>query len=170
MAVVRRNVYYHDKYMELYKQGLSDVQLGKQMGISGTSIGSWRRKHGLPANAEKKQALSQLQRDKIVQLNKEGFSDKEISIILGIHNSTVCRYREKMGIPRAKRVFNYKTSQGQAAILTLYHRGYSDPQIGKKVGCSSFCIRQFRVRNGLKANHAQVGGRKKHSTEVVRVE
>ncbi len=37
--------------MELYNKGLSDVAIGTALGVTGTTIGNWRKKTGLPVNA-----------------------------------------------------------------------------------------------------------------------
>ncbi len=37
--------------MELYNEGLSDVAISTALGVTGTTIGNWRKKNGLPINA-----------------------------------------------------------------------------------------------------------------------
>ena len=39
-----------DKRFNLYKQGLSDKQIAKRLGLSATGVNKWRKRHNLPSN------------------------------------------------------------------------------------------------------------------------
>lgn len=38
---------YIQKFLELYNSGLNDCEIGKELGISGTTITDWRHKYNL---------------------------------------------------------------------------------------------------------------------------
>lgn len=42
--------------MELYRKGMSDIQIGKRLGLSKNPIASWRARNKLPANGRSPQA------------------------------------------------------------------------------------------------------------------
>jgi len=79
--------------MELYKQGLSDRQIGKLQGVTGNAIHLWRKNHGLKANWAVKKAESKM------GLYKQGLYDTQIAERLGVTRAAVYAWRRDRGLP-----------------------------------------------------------------------
>jgi len=82
-----------NKRLELYKQGLSDGEIAKKLGISQSTIADWRKARGLKPNIPpitKKTTHKQK-----LELYNMGFTDTEIAKILNLNPSYVSAWRRK---------------------------------------------------------------------------
>jgi hypothetical protein len=46
----------NDQLTAMWEQGLTDYQISAETGLNHTTIGYWRRKHGLPTQRERRNA------------------------------------------------------------------------------------------------------------------
>lgn len=87
----------------LHAMGLSDHQIGKEIGIGQCSVTRWRNSRGLSANFPRGRSPAFVaNRRKAMQLIRLGASKDKIASILGIHRRTIQNYRRdvKDGAPR----------------------------------------------------------------------
>lgn len=90
-----------DKLRQLHGQGLTDKEIGAEMGVSPKTAGTWRRSLGLPTNTPAR--VSQLDEDRVRKLYEEGNSDDAIGRICGCSHQTIRNWRRREGLPS-----NYK--------------------------------------------------------------
>lgn len=84
--------------MELYRKGLNDCQIGRELGIDSNSIFMWRKSRGLPPCRTRHQ-LTEEEMARRQTLWEEGKTDSEIAEALGIHVSAVREWRYRAGLP-----------------------------------------------------------------------
>lgn len=94
-----------ERIAELHARGLSDGQIGAQLGLTGARICQLRVSLGLPANfsygAHNK--LAPELEARIRELNAAGISDQKIAAELNISPSTVGTHRARLGLaPQGK--------------------------------------------------------------------
>lgn len=62
----RRIMIDHEFAMELYRRGLTDAEIAKQIGVLSGAVQKWRNKQGLPSNKAKRLGkLSPIARDEM---------------------------------------------------------------------------------------------------------
>ncbi|MEM5768083.1 MAG: hypothetical protein AAGU23_06600 [Bacillota bacterium] len=83
--------------IQLYKQGLDDIQMAAKLGMTRAGIVAWRRARRLPSNnpPEKIYAITDNRRE----LYNQGLSDDEISATLKLLPGTIRQWRKKNGLP-----------------------------------------------------------------------
>lgn len=82
-----------EKRMELYRQGLNDCQISRELGVTDTSIRLWRKARGLPSNRPVKR-LSPEQAALRMQMYEAGASDREIGEALGLNPNNINVWRQ----------------------------------------------------------------------------
>lgn len=85
----------HDKFMEWYEEGLTDVEIGKRFNVNNTTIRDYRKKHNLPS----KRPPNRFDEIKFIDLYEKGLTDGEIAKELGLTTSYICARRQKLGLP-----------------------------------------------------------------------
>lgn len=79
--------------MELYQKGLNDCQIGRELGVSDTTISMWRKARELPPNRPVNR-LTQEQAALRTQMYEAGASDREIAEALGLNPNSVNAWRQ----------------------------------------------------------------------------
>lgn len=148
------------KAMKLYEQGLTDVEIGKELGRSTTTIYNWRTRAGLNAN----RVTTRLQKEKQelrVKLYREGAPDRQIADETGTTLSTVRAWRQYHKLPAndARKEVTYD----RALMRQYYMRGMNDCQIAEILGCYSGTVGDWRKKEGLAPNKTR--RRKKRTSE-----
>lgn len=82
-----------EKRMELYRQGLNDCQISRELGVTDTSIRLWRKARGLPSNRPVNR-LTPEQAALRMQMYEAGASDREIGEALGLNPNNVNVWRQ----------------------------------------------------------------------------
>ena len=72
--------------MRLYKDGLNDSQIARELGVSATAIKHWRIKNGLKVSK--------------MDLWEAGKNDCQIAKIIGCTTSAICQWRKRNSLPR----------------------------------------------------------------------
>lgn len=83
--------------MRLYKDGLNDSQIARELGVSATAINRWRIK--LDANFKCKK-VSKKNESLLMDLWKAGKNDCQIAEIIGCTPSTIWQWRKRNSLPR----------------------------------------------------------------------
>lgn len=95
------------KAMELYRGGLSDGEIARQMGVRTCDVLNWRRKKQLKPNIKRCRAGevrgSKLDTPEVMQMYRDGASDREIARRTGMSSSAVQAWRRVRELPA-----NYK--------------------------------------------------------------
>ncbi|HOP08741.1 MAG TPA: hypothetical protein PK718_01830 [Candidatus Methanofastidiosa archaeon] len=86
--------------------------------------------------------------ESLLELYKNGMTDKEIADELGVSQSAVNYRREKLGLPS-----NYKKDMiPNDLVKDLNERGYTDKEIAERLGVSQSSVNYKRQRLGLTSN------------------
>ena len=80
--------------LQLYRRGMSDVQISRQLGCSVNTVTNWRNRRELPANYPAPRIDWTLAR----QLYDEGLNDCQIAAKLHCHEASVMEWRKKNGL------------------------------------------------------------------------
>lgn len=84
-----------EERMKLYRQGLTDTEIGKRVGVRPDCIFHWRKHRHLPR-------VKGLQKLRLEDLFERGYTDDEIAAKLGMKRPTVGRWRRGLGLLRSK--------------------------------------------------------------------
>lgn len=85
---------YIDEFLRLYRQGLNDSQIAKELGISYTTPRSWRLKMGLPKIFKYEVKFNI---DEFKKLYNKGLNYSQIAKELGVSSSAIQDYASKNG-------------------------------------------------------------------------
>lgn len=77
----------HAARMELYRQGLSDREIGEKVYLSPEGALYWRKKNGLPANRKPRPA--RLDYARMRQLLESGLQPKQVAARMGCSGQSV---------------------------------------------------------------------------------
>lgn len=91
------------RYMELYKQGLTDFEIANQLHKAYETVKKYRQRQGLKPNI-RRSFIGQQKHEEIAKLYDEGKNDGEISRELDISPQVVHRWRHKYNKPAHSRV------------------------------------------------------------------
>ena len=93
-------------------------------------------------------------RERALQLYRQGKSDKEIAQEVRVHHTTVYLWRRSSGLP-----FNGArkppTRIDEKETMRLYMAGLMDYEIAEKIKSSAPTVCRWRKRNGLPSNYDQ---------------
>lgn len=103
--MVNQNIKDHNERLELYKQGFSDSEIGKRLHYERSSIGSWRRKNGLPLNRAPESEVVEILR------NKPELTIKEICKMTNRSISYVYNLSKKYGLMTNGQKVRYETNK-----------------------------------------------------------
>lgn len=156
------------KMMELYKQGLSDNEIGARVGRSGRSVVfQWRKENGLPPNSNI--GLDEEEEKLRMELYNKGYVDIKIAKAVNRSNVTISNWREERGLePNGKKLIgpskkgiNKLPEEEHQRRMELYKQGLSDPEIGKIIGLKPKSVSAWRKEHNLESNYLK--NRKKKS-------
>ena len=86
------------KFLELYRQGLTDTQIAERLDYTSNYMGTIRRKMGLPINGAGVRQLPRDEERERRQLWAQGMSDYQIAKMLHISRTCVTRWRKRRGL------------------------------------------------------------------------
>lgn len=145
--------------IRLYRAGLTDGEIAREVGVTVSAVGYWRRSRGLPPNRPRGRRGGRLspeeERIRMV-LYKRGLSDYAIGKILGRSRTCIRAWRLKKGLPPNRRPSRL-TPEEEARRRELYEFGYTDSEIAKELGTTVGAIAQWRRRRGLPPNKSAHG-------------
>lgn len=96
---VRRKNLEGNELMSLYKDGLNDSQIARELGVSATAIKRWRIKNGLDANFKRKK-VSKKNESLLMDLWEAGKNDRQIAEIIGCTPPAIWQWRKRNSLPR----------------------------------------------------------------------
>jgi len=84
----------------------------------------------------------------LIELHKQGITDREIAEKLGTFQSTVRTHRIRIGLKAHSRRLLFTDQQ----LIELYEKGLNDLEIGEMLGTAQSTVRKHRNRIGLETN------------------
>lgn len=134
---------------EMYKDGLTDEEIGKAVGLSQHTIADWRKRNHLPL----------VDRQRKPRFTLDGFTEEEIAERRRMSNRKAYAKRhgisfEELSENREKRI--QKREEQDALFREKYAEGKFDPQIATECGCDRRVVTRWRKRNGLESNYRKV--------------
>ena len=130
---------------ELYDAGLSDWDIGLELGVDVGQVLRWRRGEGLTPNHPNNLAAGL--EDELRVRYEKGLNDYDVANELGISPETVRQWRLREGL-RA----NSHVRIDEKRALEMYQNGASDKAIARALGATSVGVQGWRRRNGLPPN------------------
>lgn len=134
-------------FLDLYNQGLEDVEIAEQLNLTKTFIYNHRRKLKLDSQRDKTRKKKQQQ---FLQLLKEGKNDSDIARILNVNHVTIKNWRESLTDQKSN--FKYKRSFDTNKFKKLYDAGLNYKQIAKELDCSKSAVQNYGAILSLTPN------------------
>ena len=132
--------------MELYNQGLIDREIGEKLGSSRSLVWKHRKRLGLKNNGSNRVRARVFTDQQLIDLHEQGLVDREIAEKLGVHQTLVCTYRNRLGLKTNGSNRRFTDQQ----LIDLHKQGLIDREIGEKLGSSRALVGIHRKRLGLK--------------------
>ncbi len=82
--------------LRLYRSGMLDREIARELGVSANAVNCWRKGEGLPSNAPPRRTPDG---EAIRALHAQGLNDREIGRQLDMRAVAVCKWRHKHGLP-----------------------------------------------------------------------
>lgn len=152
----------YEKIAYLYKRGLNDTEIAREMKCAPSKISDWRKQQNLKSNTTRSSRIS-FDTDKAQELYHKGWSDGEIGRALGCSSDTVRLWRKKSNL-EARRHGGTSPTINWEYGRQLYDSGHSDTEMSALLKCRIETVRQWRVRNNLPVNVSET--RKTHLTKA----
>ena len=96
----RRGSVDRERAMQLWKKGLCDGAIAKELCVCRSGVQRWRSGAGLPPNLLPRPAGKvERVRSRILELYKQGLDDVEIGKLTELHPNSVGRWRKENGLP-----------------------------------------------------------------------
>lgn len=89
----------HDAALQMWREGASDGQISRKIGITQGSITRWRQRNQLEPNFERYALTPPDIQRQVRQMVKAGASRRQITEELPVKNATITRMRRKMSDP-----------------------------------------------------------------------
>ena len=120
----------------LYDRGLTDQDIAKIFNVHITTVRRWRIKRLGLRLQEGRVKMSEDELNKLKILNKLGFNDKEIAIILGRDYNTIRKWRKRLGLEAVGytccSVLSSYIKRGYGEVIKDIISGLSDTEIMNK--------------------------------------
>jgi len=138
------------RFVELWKSGLSPVQIGRELGVSNHTVVSWSEKAAELYGAERWAEITKAREETVIQnefgefieLYQQGLENIEMADRMGIDRKTVGRIRDRAETVLSPKRWARITAVREEAILQnrfgsfveLYEKGLSLTEIGDELG------------------------------------
>jgi DNA-binding CsgD family transcriptional regulator len=135
-----------DSLRELNREGKSDVEIGRLVGLEKSVVSRRRKRLGLPTAPKHFRRALGLGEVMMGRLIGEGKSDAEIGRLCGMHQTTVSKRRRRWGISPVEWRKVRASGLDEDALRRLKGEGQSDLEIGKAYGISKQAVGHWRRR------------------------
>jgi DNA-binding NarL/FixJ family response regulator len=124
-----------EKIKQMYQDGFSTYDIGKQLGVSHSTILSRLKSMGIERRSDGG-PRAMLDNEKIKQMYQDGFSTYDIGKQLGVDKGTIINRLKAIGVRiRSTGEYAYKQLDNEK-IKQMYQDGYTAVDIGKQLGVS----------------------------------
>ena len=143
---------------ELNAEGLTDMQIARELGISKESVIRVRKKGNIPA--ANRPSKNEERNKKIISMVKQGMTHTQIAKELGIHKQSVMEavLRHARDTGENYSSFDARDIPRRKKIIELNKLGKTDVEIAREVGLSPHSVGRIRKQEGLTVNFS---GRKR---------
>lgn len=134
-----------EKGKALWRNGKTDEEIAKALGVTQSTIASYRLKHWGKSNAKAPGRATVWDKAKGKELWQNGATDAEIAQAVGVSKMTVKEYRRKFwGMANVEDVpLEWDTAEG----FRLYQQGMKDKEIAERLGTSVSAVGNYRRRH-----------------------
>lgn len=148
----------NDGRMELYKQGLNDMQIAKKLNTDASSIWGWRNRLGLPHNAVKgkignrtPKGTNQANHEERLKLYNQGLMDYQIAERLYVEPVTIYCWRRKNGLPAHGQGGAKVSEQENNRRLAIIKANpfATNKEKARLIGLSIAGFRHWRIKMGV---------------------
>lgn len=102
-----------NKAYALWQEGLNDKEIGMRCGVTSNTIWNWRQKNNLERNSPPgggTESRDQRDREEMMRLYKEKWTDREIAEKLKCSRKTICAWRNRNKLPPNGQIGRPKTA------------------------------------------------------------
>jgi Mor family transcriptional regulator len=139
------------KIIEIYSNGLSAKEIGKQYGVSASKIRDIIHQHNAQKNLPKHYLIFEANKDSIIKSHSNGMTFVELSKQYNCSTSAIREFIKKhSNYQLRKKSKNPIPVEDIEKIYDLHHnQNYTLKQIGELYGCSSPCVKDFFDKNNV---------------------
>jgi len=142
------------KFIELQKRLKTDIAIAKELGISSSVVGAWRRKWGILSHNEKKKNVDRnkfltVSKDQYIELKEKLGTDTAIAKEWGVSHNVIHRWRIKWGLPIHSKKIAKIIPKPQ--LLDLRKKLKTDAAIAVALGVSPWVVWSWRRKLGIPA-------------------
>ena len=128
------------RIVALIDEGVPDVAIAEEVGVSVASVGKLRRRKGILRGHPR----LGLDRDQMRALYEAGHTDQEVADIMGCNDRVAANIRTS-----ELRIHKERAKINQDEVTRMFHEGYTDFEMCEELGCSPPYLRQIRRDLGL---------------------
>ena len=149
--------------LRLWRDGYSDVEIAKKLGVTPKVIHYWRSKTKLEPNKSStsrggegaEQSFRAIADEEAMQLYEEGWPDSEMAMYFGVSAYAVANWRRKYNLKSNKRK---QDEEMLRQIQDMADMGCTVREIAKAMGKEAFAMRAYARRHGLKLKEYKTDG------------
>ena len=149
--------------LQLYRQGLNDGEIAKELGMSDSAVGSWRRRMALPVNKH----VYAPRGDQMLHLYRQGMTDAQIAEEMGVRAKSVAKWRSKGELPANQGDQAKARAAREEKMLTLYRQGLKDSEIAEALSMTAQAVAGWRWRKRLHSHHQRKDWDKAKARELL---
>lgn len=129
--------------LERHAQGMTDIQIGNELGKTRDQVRSVRKWLNLPVNRTPTAA------DRIREYHAQGMNDTQIAAAMNREREYVAMVRRKAGLPL---IPIPRSKISTADVVRLVGEGLTDPEIAERLGTDRATVRKRRHNAKLPVN------------------
>lgn len=114
---------YIEKFLELYKIGLNDSEIARELGVHNVTISDWRNKRKLPKNFKYKRKFDT---EKFMEFYQQNLSYAEIARRLEVSDSAIQEYASSIGLKANEKNPDLEMTEEEFQVFlgTMYGDGH----------------------------------------------
>lgn len=147
--------------LRLWRDGKSDEEIAKKLGVTPVVIHRWRNDAKLKTNKKsasgdgEEETARTMDENEAMQLYEQGWSDSEMAMYFGVSAWAVVNWRRKWSL-KSNRI------KGEEEMLRMVQdmadMGCTVQDVAKAMGKEAFAVRAYARRHGIKLKEAGAGG------------
>jgi len=114
-----------ERRMKLYREGLSDYEIARRLGVHRTTIREWRGRRGLSPNFKRGEPIPREEEERRLKFYKMGLTDYEIAKAVGVSKTAISNWRYRRSLPAnnpSPRARSEAEKEYLIKAINLYHQ------------------------------------------------